>query len=244
MGLRMRKQPWLEIFSIPRMLISGYKLQAVLWPLAVRLQTDLRLCFMVSVCEKSRWVEAMFHQDFQGWLPRAGLWAILSAASASTLWALDLSPGLIPILSPPQPHHCLSHQEAFWGWGAHGFSQELGQTYCSLCWEHTGPSKHWFLCHPLRLVQFDGKTFDWQVVRAATGPHLLVCWLPYWWNMSSLELLWSSSSIIESGIRHQSPLYSSRWAEVSYQREHLNVNKAEEMEFCSQRQQWNALAGG
>lgn len=147
MGLHTRKQPWLEVFSILGMLTSGYKPQAVLWPLAVRLQTDLRPCFMVDVLEKSQWVEATFHQDFQGWLAGAGLWAILSAASASTLWALDLSPALIPILSPPHPRHCLSHQEAFRGWGACGFSQELGQTYCSLCWEHTGPSKRCFLCH-------------------------------------------------------------------------------------------------
>lgn len=54
-------------------------------------------------------------------------------------------------------------------------------------------------------------------------------------NLTSLELLWSCSSVIESGIRHQSVLYSPGWGELSYQCEHLNVNEAGEMEFCSQR---------
>lgn len=61
------------------------------------------------------------------------------------------------------------------------------------------------------------------------------------WNSTSSEFLWSCSSVIESGIRHQSPLYSPGWGELSYQCEHLNVKEAEEMEFCSQRLQRNAF---
>lgn len=233
------------IFSRLTKLTSGYKLWAVLWPRAVRLKTDFRpvVGFMFArVLDDSRL--RAFHQGFQSWLSGEGWWMWQQTECRppplpSELLVALLAPvtarstqSALAVCSPLGPGNSL-HLLKYWVRPVcFTFFNEILQCHPGHCFFTLSSQTH-----PV-----------WQKT-----PWLTRCQSSLWtksalvlifilvWNLTSAELLWSCSSIIESGIRHQSPLYSPGWGELSYQCEHLNVNEAAEMEFCSQGLQWNAF---
>lgn len=158
-------------------------------------------------------------------------------------WSVTATSPLWASCHPPHPHYCQRHQVSFscvQGIGARelfALPQVLGQAclfpfLMGSCSASQGTA--FLRCsqtHPVWWIKL------WLTHRRSSlwTKSALVLVFILVWNLTSLELLWSCSSIIESGIRHQSPLYSPDWGELSYQCEHLNVNEAEEMEFCSQR---------
>lgn len=217
---------------------SGYKLRAVLWPLAVRLKTDFRpvVRFMFAL-DDSRL--PAFHQGFQSWVPGEGWWTWQHTQCCPGLSPLSsLSPSSPPSL--PEAPSQLELHGARWGQGSRCTFLSLGSgLFVSL---FNGILR----CQPGRCffsLSSQSCPVWWKNLwltccqSSLWTKSALVLILILVWNLASLELLWSCSSVIESGVRHQSPLYSPDWGELSYQWEHLNVNEDEEIEFYSQRLQ-------
>lgn len=169
------------------------------------------------------------------------------------MWGRPRADPAFPLWAPchcPRPHLCQRPQVSFQCMQPAGageifaFTEVFGQSclfhfFDGILQCHPG---HWSLT-PLTLTHPVGQKNLWLTRHQSSlwAKSTLVLIFILVLNLTSLELHWSCRSVIGSEIRHQSILYFPDWGELSYQCEHLNVNEAREMEFCSQRLQWNAF---